>query len=36
MKPGIIHPICLFFGHDFVTNRNGVTHCRICGKVVKA
>lgn len=35
MKLGIIHPLCLF-GHDFVTNRNGVTHCRTCEKVVKA
>lgn len=30
-----IHPFCLMGGHDFVTNRKGVTYCRTCGKVVK-
>lgn len=31
---GIIHPLCLAFGHDFVTEY-GKTYCITCGKVVK-
>ena len=35
MRNFLIHPYCFFNGHDFVTNRNGVTYCRVCGKVVR-